>query len=331
MRALILVGCLVGARLPAQTEFYNTDGGRPLRVEDATPTARYALDLHFPTARVERLDGGIARLRVEPALSYGILPRTAVELRAAFVYREAESSPRAGMSGAGIGVMHALTTETSQIPAIALAGELYEPMGSAKTGGAAYSLRTLVSRSWTLIRVHANATYGNYNVTVPQQTVTVCGDDGTFPVPGLRCAGGGGVPPFIPDGPCAVSPANEQAMVAARCSAGEHSTRASQVTRQATTSTNLRGAHWLVGLGADRAFALASVLVMADVFGERYDGLFDRWDWTADVGVRHQFTPTLTVDASAGRRFAGVTHAWIFAAGLTRTTPFGPRGAHAKR
>jgi hypothetical protein len=99
MRSLLLVGCLVGGRLAAQTDYYNTDGGRPLRVEDATPTARFAFDLHFPTARLERLADGVTRLRVEPALAYRVLPRTAIEARAAFVYREPAAVPRGGMTG----------------------------------------------------------------------------------------------------------------------------------------------------------------------------------------------------------------------------------------
>src|SRR4029450_7705059 len=105
MKPLALVCCLIGSRLAAQTDYHNTDAGRPLRVEDATPTERFALDFHFPTARVERLDAGATRVRVEPAVSYGILPRTALEMRAAFVFRESEAITRAGMSGVGICVV----------------------------------------------------------------------------------------------------------------------------------------------------------------------------------------------------------------------------------
>src|SRR5689334_5807331 len=106
MKGLALVACLVGGRLAAQTEFYNTDGGRPLRVEDATPTARFAFDLHFPTARVEHFDTGVNRFRFEPAIAYGFLPRTAIEARAAFVYREAAATPRGGMTGFGLSILH---------------------------------------------------------------------------------------------------------------------------------------------------------------------------------------------------------------------------------
>jgi hypothetical protein len=257
---------------------------------------------------------------VEPAVADGILPRTAIEARAAFVYREAAASPRAGMSGFGIGVTHALNTETSWLPAIAVGGEVFEPMGAAKTGGLAYSLRTHVTRTWTLGRIHANATFGNYNLTVPQQSDTLCGP-GSVIGPGGRCFAS--VPP-IPDGPCAISPVSARTFANARCFASERNVSTSQAAL-AANSSKLRGAHWVVGLGADRAVPLASVLFMADVFGERFDGLFDRWDWTAELGARHQVTQFFTLDAAVGRRFAGVTRAWIFTAGLTRSMSLASR------
>lgn len=322
LNVLAVVGWLIGGRLAAQTEYYNTDGGRPLRVEDATPTARYAFDFHFPTARVERFGSGVSRLRVEPAVAYGILPRTAIEARAAFVYREAAASPRAGMSGFGIGVTHALNTETSWLPAVAIGGEVFEPTGAAKTGGPAYSVRTHITRTWTLGRIHANATFGNYNLTVPQQSDTLCGP-GSVIGPGGRCFAS--VPP-IPDGPCALSPVSERTLAMGRCSASERVGSASQAALAANTS-KLRGAHWVVGLGADHAVPLASVLFMTDVFGERFDGLFDRWDWTAELGARHQVSQFFTLDAAVGRRFAGVTRAWIFTAGLTRSMSLAARSA----
>jgi len=316
-----VAACIAGRQLRAQTEYYNTDGGRPLRVEDATPTARYALDLHFPTARVERFDSGVSRLRVEPAFAYGILPRTAVELRAAFVYREPAATPRAGMSGLGLGITHALNTETTWVPAVALGGEVYAPAGSARTGGPAYSVRTHVTRSWTFGRLHANATYGNYNVTFPTPTATDCGP-GTVPGPGGLCFTN---VPFVPDGPCSVSPPSSQNEAASRCASSQRSLSVREAL--AVTSGKRRGDHWVVGIGGDRALPLASLLLMADVFGERYVGLFDRWDWTAELGGRHQLTPYLTIDASVGRRFAGVTQAWAFSGGLTRSMTFAPRAS----
>jgi hypothetical protein len=331
MRSLVLVAFLLGSRLAAQTDYYNSDGGRPLRVEDAAPTARFAFDLHFPTARVERLAGGVTRLRVEPALAYGILPRTAVEARAAFVYRERGAAPRGGMTGVALGVMHALNTETRTIPAFAVAGEFHQPTGSAKTGGPAYSLRALATRTFSGGRLHANATFGTYNVSMQQQSDTACTVDPSSPVQVPQCGAGGTRPPFIPDGPCSIAPGDAGAVVAARCDGPGRAAAARQMAAVVASTKTLRGAHRVIGIGGDRVFALSSVLLMADVFGEQYAGLFEQWDWTAELGARHQLSPSVTMDASVGRRFAGVTRAWIFSGGLTRTSPLGLLGKHDAR
>ena len=253
--ALVLVGCLVGSRLAAQTEYANTDGGRPLRVEDATPTERFSLDVHFPTAKVERI-GGIARLRVEPALSYGVLPRTAIEARAAFVYREPAAIPRGGMTGFGVGVMHALTTETTRVPGFAIAGEFYDPAGSAKIGGPAYSFRALVTKRVLGVRLHANGTLGSYNVSVAQSGTGQCVRV-RLPVVDQACTGGTN-PPLVPDGPCLVDGLDGGVVVASRCTAPDPGGSASESRAQATAVRKLRGTHRVVGLGADHAFPGAS-------------------------------------------------------------------------
>ena len=62
---------LLAATARAQTDYHDTDAGRPLRIEDATATARYALGVQLPPLRVERTASGVTRLRAEPKLSYG--------------------------------------------------------------------------------------------------------------------------------------------------------------------------------------------------------------------------------------------------------------------
>ena len=320
LTAAAVIACPLVGRLSAQTEYRNTDAGHPLRVEDATPTERFAFDLHFPSARIERFDTGENRLRVEPALAYGILPRTALEARATFVYREAGASPRGGMAGLGVSLVHALNTETTWIPGVALAGEFFGPMGSARAGGPAYSIRALVTRGFSLGRLHANATYGSYNVTMSQQPA-VCVPDQSSPLLDPPCVGSGTKPKFIPDGPCTVSPSGADSVSAARCIRPVEGS-SSPPTTPATTSQKFRGAHWGVGVGGDHTFPKHSILVMADAFGELYNGLFDRWDWTAEVGARHQLTPSVTLEGGLGRRVAGSTRAWIVTAGLTCMASF---------
>jgi hypothetical protein len=67
---------------------------------------------------------------------------------------------------------------------------------------------------------------------------------------------------------------------------------------------------------------------MAEVYAERYVGLYALTDWTAEIGARHQFTPTVGVDAGVGRHFRGTYPSWIVTLGATYSAPvhlFGSR------
>ncbi|HST08417.1 MAG TPA: hypothetical protein VLJ83_09595, partial [Gemmatimonadaceae bacterium] len=65
----------------AQTSYRNLDAGFPVRVEDATVTERYALDLDFLNFRYDELSDLRTRIQYEPRVSYGILPRTEAWIR----------------------------------------------------------------------------------------------------------------------------------------------------------------------------------------------------------------------------------------------------------
>ena len=45
---------LASMRADAQTDYYNTDAGRPVTVEDAFPVERYAFELQAAPLRLER-------------------------------------------------------------------------------------------------------------------------------------------------------------------------------------------------------------------------------------------------------------------------------------
>lgn len=296
--------------VPAQVPYFNTDAGRPLRIEDAVSVERYDMDLGLPAARMEHLDAGPTRWRVEPTLSYGILPRTEIDLRGTIVYREATAQPRGGLSSLDFTVMHSLTTETKGIPAMALAADVFVPAGAARTGGAAFSIRTLLTRTTSLGRWHVNASYGSYNVGVVQPAA-ICVYGPNFNIP---CSATGPTFPFIPDGPCMVA-SPPPAML---CNGPQPS--ASSASAPGDTIP-LRGIHWLAGLAFDHAFALHSTLVIADIYAERYIGLYALTDWTAEIGLRRQFTPTVGLDAGVGRHFRGTSPSWIVTVGATYSAP----------
>jgi hypothetical protein len=78
---IVLALCATAATAAAQDEYRNLEAGRPVRISDATPTERYALDLDLTTVRLERLSLGRYRLQYEPRIAYGVLPRTEISLR----------------------------------------------------------------------------------------------------------------------------------------------------------------------------------------------------------------------------------------------------------
>jgi hypothetical protein len=63
------------------------------------------------------------------------------------------------------------------------------------------------------------------------------------------------------------------------------------------------------------------LLIVADVFAERFEGLNRAVDWTAELGARHQVTPWLVVDAALGRHYSGT--------GLSSFLTFGTTVSHA--
>ena len=81
-RAKFIAGLLLLAAAPAsvQTDYFNTDAGRPLTIEDAYATERYAFELQLAPLKLERSRGGMYTWTVEPEIAYGILPHTHVEI-----------------------------------------------------------------------------------------------------------------------------------------------------------------------------------------------------------------------------------------------------------
>ena len=100
----------------SQTEYYNLDFNRRLRVEDAVPTERHSLDAQLAPIRAETFVGGTRRWRLDPLLSYGIASLTEIELRlpVLLIQPSDKTAPASlGLTSLGIGGMRALTTETS--------------------------------------------------------------------------------------------------------------------------------------------------------------------------------------------------------------------------
>jgi hypothetical protein len=306
----LLAGCaLFAPRARAQSEYHNTDTGRPLRVEDALATERHSFELQLAPARVERVDGGSYRARVEPKLSYGILPRAQIEVRVPVTYRQGQE-PRFGLAGVGVGGLLNFNAERTYLPAFAVAMDVLFPAGSAAAmDQTAITMKGIVTRSFAMGRLHLNGTYSTFKAKAPGNQPPIGCDPATNP----SCQ----EVPWVPDDPCFSVSASLATSSPARGASLARSCAPRGAASSAAVVPPPSAQYWLLGIAGDRALALRSVLLSADVFAERSGGAGRPVDWTAEVGARHQITPQLTADVGLGHRFAGSVRSWFVGFGTT--------------
>jgi hypothetical protein len=155
--------------LVAQTDYYNTDAGRPITVEDAYATERYAFELQLAPLRLERANGGVYTWGIEPEIAYGIFRRTHIEIGVPIVYLDRGLAGKTiGAAGLDISMLHNLNAETS-IPALGIAGELLLPFGGLAPENAYFSAKGIATRTFTWARFHFNGryTFGNTPPSTP--------------------------------------------------------------------------------------------------------------------------------------------------------------------
>lgn len=184
-----LVAALVAtAPLGAQTDYYNTDLGRPLQVEDYLALERYGLELQAAPLRVERARGGVYSWGVEPEIAYGILPRTQLEVGLPFAYVDGGplGGRASGLAGIDVSVLHQLNAETA-IPGLAVVGEALLPAGGLGPDRTYASAKAIATRTLSWARFHANAQY-TFGARLPADAETPAGG-----VPGSDQLGAGAV------------------------------------------------------------------------------------------------------------------------------------------
>jgi len=145
----------------AQTDFYNTDRGRPLSVEDATVIERRVIELQAVPLRVQRAGPGLTSWGIAPEIAFGLLPRTQFEVAFPlhFVDASALGSRSVGGSGVELEVLHQLNTETQLLPTFALGAGAHVPGGLFGPARTIPTVRALATRTLRWGRVHANASY----------------------------------------------------------------------------------------------------------------------------------------------------------------------------
>ena len=155
MGGALVLGVIAGP-VAAQTDYYNTDEGRPVRIEDAAPVERYAFEIQLAPLRMERERGGVYSWEVAPELAYGILPRTQVEVGFPVAFRDGGAE---GLAGIEVSALHNLNTETRTLPAFAVAAGVLLPVGALGPDRAYPTVKGIATRTFPWARFHANAQY----------------------------------------------------------------------------------------------------------------------------------------------------------------------------
>jgi hypothetical protein len=151
--AALVLAIVVAPTVRAQTDYYNLDAGRPLRVEDALVIERHAFEWQLAPLRLSGARGTRSVLGAEPELAWGILPRTQVELGVPILF------PRGGKVGAAgveLTALHALNAETTQWPGLAVRVGVHAPAGPYGPRSTRTELGALATRTMAHGRLHAN-------------------------------------------------------------------------------------------------------------------------------------------------------------------------------
>jgi hypothetical protein len=157
---LTMLAALCPAWAAAQTDYYNTDAGRPLIIEDAYPVEYRGLELQVAPLRVERSSGGAYHWSIEPEVAFGILPRTQLEVGVPIVFLDGGTGSRGatGLGGVHLSLLHNLNVETT-IPALAAAGELLIPAGGFGPDRVYGTAKGIATKTFRWARFHVNGSY----------------------------------------------------------------------------------------------------------------------------------------------------------------------------
>lgn len=142
----------------AQTDYYNTDRGRPVEIEDAYPTEYRGLEIKAAPVRLERM-AGVYVWGIEPELAAGVLPRTQLEIGAPVAFVDSRSARRtSGLTGIEASLLYEFNVET-RLPALALAADALLPVGGLAAERTFVSAKAIATKTLRGARFHVNARY----------------------------------------------------------------------------------------------------------------------------------------------------------------------------
>jgi hypothetical protein len=152
----LLLGHLAAASAEAQTDYFNTDAGRPIRVEDAYAIERRAIELQLAPLRLERERGGAYRWGVEPEIALGLFARTQIEIGFPMVHAEGPRGTRTtALAGLEMSALYNLNAET-RLPALALAADVVMPAGPLGPSTSIPTVKAIATKTFPWARFHVN-------------------------------------------------------------------------------------------------------------------------------------------------------------------------------
>lgn len=156
---LVLLLLLSPGTIAGQSYFTNTDARRPFRVEDAAPLPRYALGLHAGPEWSGPGMGG--RWMAIVGASYGLVPRTQIELDVPVVVRRTDGSGGADLSGVRLAAQHNLNIERRVLPAVAVEGAVLIAAGETQRSHPAIKGIATKTFRWARLSVNSEASFGD--------------------------------------------------------------------------------------------------------------------------------------------------------------------------
>ena len=142
----------------AQTDWYNTDRGRPLRTEDAHTLERHAIELQIAPLTFSRINGR-STWEVEPELAWGLLPRTQFEIGVPIVSRATLGGDAlVAARGVELALLHSLNAETIWIPGLAVGVDMLVPAGGRRADQSHGAATMIMTRTSWWGRAHLNVT-----------------------------------------------------------------------------------------------------------------------------------------------------------------------------
>lgn len=153
---VLVLGHATASLASAQTDYFNTDAGRPIRVEDAYAIERRAIELQLAPLRLERARAGNYTWGIEPEIAIGLLPRTQVEIGFPLVHAEGGRGTRTtALAGVEMSALYNLNAET-RLPALALAADVVIPAGPLGPSTSIPTVKAIATKTFAWARFHVN-------------------------------------------------------------------------------------------------------------------------------------------------------------------------------